>query len=110
MTQNGSMSSVGRIKVIVDCDIEELIPGFLENRQEDIKSILGSLEEGNFEAVRILGHSMKGAGGGYGFDAISEIGQSLELAAKEKDARSIKTLVTELANYLDQVDIVFEEQ
>ena len=110
MTQNGNMGSADRIKVVVDCDLEELIPGFLENRQEDIKSILCSLEADDYDAVRILGHSMKGSGGGYGFDAISEIGQSLELSAKKKDAGAIKQMVSNLANYLEKVDIAFEEQ
>ena len=110
MTQNGNLSSTGRIKVVVDSGIEDLIPGYMENRQEDIKSILGTLEAGDYETVQILGHSMKGSGGGYGFDGISEIGQTLELAAKEKDAGTIKRMVADLANYLEQVDIVFEEQ
>ncbi len=110
MTQNGNLSSAGRIKVVVDIGIEDLIPGYLENRQQDIKSILGSLVKEDYEAVQILGHSMKGSGGGYGFDGISDIGQTLELAAKEKDAGTIKRTVAELANYLEQVDIVFEEQ
>ena len=109
MTQNGNLSSAGRIKVVVDIGIEDLIPGYLVNRQEDIESILGSLVKEDYEAVQILGHSMKGSGGGYGFDGISDIGQTLELAAKEKDAGTIKRTVSELANYLEQVDIVFEE-
>ena len=110
MTQDGNMGSAGRIKVVVDRDIEELIPGFLENRQADIRSILGSLEDDDYETVRILGHSMKGAGGGYGFDAISDIGQNLESAAREKNAWAIKKMVSDLASYLEQVDIVYEEQ
>ena len=110
MTQNGKFSSAGRIQVVVDSGIEDLIPGYLENRKEDIKSILASLPEGDYEAIMILGHSMKGSGGGYGFDDISGIGQTLEVAAKEKDAGTIKRMVADLANYLEQVDIVFEEQ
>ena len=30
---------------------------------------------------------MKGAGGGYGFDGVTEIGKNLEEAAKEADSR-----------------------
>ena len=104
MTQNGS----DRIVVHVDADIEDLIPGFLDNRQEDIKSMLGALKQSDFETLRILGHSMKGAGGGYGFDAITEIGQSLELAAKEQNTREIRRIVDELTNYLKQVEVVYD--
>ena len=110
MTQSGNISSAGRVQVVVDSSIEDLIPGYLENRQEDIQSISASLAEGAYEEIMILGHSMKGSGGGYGFDGISEIGQALELAAKEKDDGTIKRMVADLANYLEQLDIVFEEQ
>ena len=78
MTQNSNISSAGRIQVVVDSSIEDLIPVYLENRREDIKSISASLAEGEYEPIKILGHSMKGSGGGYGFDGSSEIGQALE--------------------------------
>ena len=97
-----------KIIVHVDADLEELIPGFLQNRHEDIKTILNALEKGDYETVRILGHSMKGSGGGYGFDAITDIGHSIEDAAKEKNPEEIKKQVNALSGYLDRVEVVFE--
>ena len=40
------------------------------------------LEAGDYEGVRESGHQLKGAGSSYGFDAITDIGRSLEQAAK----------------------------
>ena len=51
---------------------------------------------------------MKGAGGGYGFDAITDIGQSLEQAAKAPDPDEIRKLAGELSTYLDRVEVVYE--
>ena len=48
-----------KIVVKIDADLEELVPEYLENREEDVKSISELLEKDDFEKVRILGHSMK---------------------------------------------------
>ena len=97
-----------RIVVRVDPDLEDLIPGFIENRRKDIAMILEALDNGDFELVRSLGHSMKGAGGGYGFDAISDMGAALETAAGSQDSEKIRRHTAQLSSYLDRVDIVFE--
>jgi hypothetical protein len=51
---------------------------------------------------------MKGAGGSYGFDAITDIGKSLEQAAMAKDSGGIKQMVQELSAYLDRVEVVYK--
>ncbi|MCX7966210.1 MAG: Hpt domain-containing protein [Syntrophorhabdaceae bacterium] len=96
-------------KIIVNIisDLKELIPGYINNRYEDIKKIMTALEHGDYETVRILGHSMKGSGGGYGFDAITEIGRGIEQAAKEKDGEAIKNKIVELQDYLKRIEIVY---
>ncbi len=108
MSSESGSSDSERIIVKVDIDLEDLVPGYLENRREDIDSILGDLEKADFESVRITGHSMKGSGGGYGFDRISDIGKIIEISAKEKNAEEIKKQVQELASYLDRVEVVYE--
>lgn len=97
----------GKITVHIDPDLEELIPGFLERRRDDIESIKNAIENGDFETIRILGHSMKGSGGGYGFDGITDIGQALETAAKENNGRQIKRTIDDLIAYLEKVVIVY---
>jgi len=94
--------------VRVDADLQELIPGYLENRHTDVKAMLEALEQGDYETIRVLGHSMKGSGGGYGFDAITEIGSALERAAKAGDAEAIRQGVGTLQTYLQHVQVVYE--
>jgi HPt (histidine-containing phosphotransfer) domain-containing protein len=108
MIQQSVLKQEAKIIVHVDPDIADLIPGFLENRHKDIKTIGEAVTQGDFETIQILGHSMKGAGGSYGFDAITDIGKSLEQAAKDKDAEGIQRSVQELAIYLDQVEVVYK--
>ncbi len=107
MTQNTDAEPDEKIVVNVDSDIEDLIPGFLENRHEDVKSIYDALEKEDYETIRILGHSMKGAGGGYGFDEITDIGRSIEESAEGKNQEEVKKWVISLSNYLDRVEIVY---
>ncbi len=108
MSQLGDSNPKGKIIVSVDPDLEELIPEFLEMRQEDIQSMLGSLEKGDYKNIELLGHSMKGSGGGYGFDGITDIGRSIEVAAKEANSEEIKKWINELTDYLERVEIIYE--
>ena len=97
-------------KVYIDQDLEVLIPRFLENREEDIKRLEELLKESDFEQIRIIGHSMKGSGGGYGFDYLTEIGSKIEKQAESKNENKIKNLINELRDYLDNIEIIYEEK
>ena len=98
----------GKIIIHADIDLEDLIPGFLENRRKDIVEIGSLLASDDYETIQRLGHSMKGAGGGYGFDEITDIGSHIENAAKEKNADEIQRQAGELLRYLENIEVVYE--
>jgi CheY-like chemotaxis protein/HPt (histidine-containing phosphotransfer) domain-containing protein len=102
-------ASQALIAVRIDKMLEDLIPGFLENRRHDIIAIRDAVSQGNLENVERLGHMIKGSGGGYGFENISEIGKKLESAAKKKEVNKILAIVKELEDYLNEVQIIFVE-
>ncbi len=93
--------------VQVESELEELIPGFLKNRLSDIQKITDSLQKSDFDAIKLIGHTMKGNGAGYGFNRISELGKSIESAAKEKHIAAIQELLNELSVYIDRVQIEY---
>jgi HPt (histidine-containing phosphotransfer) domain-containing protein len=95
-----------RIPIQIDPDLEDLIPMFLENRESDIVTIRQALAEGNFTRIRSLGHNMKGAGGGYGFDYITDLGGEIESCAIQGNAEPIGRLVDALEDYLRRVDLI----
>jgi HPt (histidine-containing phosphotransfer) domain-containing protein len=97
-----------KIKVVVDPELQDLIPGFLQNRRLDISKLQGASETDDFETILTLGHRMRGDGGGYGFAMISELGHAIETAAKDKDVFEVRRLVDELERYLDRVEVVYE--
>lgn len=95
--------------VYIDEDLADLIPGFLENRRKDILEMTEALNQVDFECIQSIGHKMKGAGGGYGFDAITDYGRRLEDAARDADVDKIQMAVAGLKGYLDTVNIIYEE-
>jgi HPt (histidine-containing phosphotransfer) domain-containing protein len=94
--------------ISIDKDLEDLIPGYLENRRRDIASIEEALKKNDFETIRILGHSMKGSGGGYGFAAITEIGKKIEEAAKKMEKEEVGRQIAALSEYITSINIVYE--
>jgi len=64
-----------RIVVQIDGDLEPLIPGFLERREEEIANLGEALAAGDYEQIRFAGHSLKGTGGAYGFHDLSAMGR-----------------------------------
>ena len=94
------------ILVRANPEFADLIPGFLQNRRQDVIAIMDALDRGDFATVESLAHGMRGAGGSYGFQAITDIGAALELAAESADSDASRKWVGELSWYLDRVEIV----
>ncbi len=108
MTRDGAHDPDEGFIVHIDEDLEEIVPNFLKNREKDIRSIARSLDAGDFETIRLLGHGMKGSGAGYGFDGVSRMGEEIEAGAMEGNEGEIRRLVRELTTYLDRVEVVYE--
>jgi len=98
--------SPNRIQVHADQRLRTVIPGYLQNRRDDVRSILEALERIDYEQIRRLGHKMHGSGSGYGFPQITEIGEELEHAGQERNADAIRSGVAKLSAFLDQIEVV----
>lgn len=101
------LASPERITVYIDPDLKDIIPTFLANRQKDLQTLRIAIAEKDFETIRILGHRMRGDGGGYGFTAISAIGEVMELAAGRRDQPAIERQTAVLNDFLSRVHIVY---
>ncbi len=78
-------------------------PAYLENCRLNVIDMLSALDCGDFEAVIILGHNLRGSGGGFGFQTITDIGAGLEQAADLSDSAVSRRWVSELSSYLDHL-------
>ena len=96
------------LRVTVARDIEDLIPVFLKNRQKEVDTLRVALAAADFEQLRQLGHRMKGVGNSYGFDHVSTLGHHIEQGARSGDRASLEATISEYADYLSKVQIVYE--
>jgi HPt (histidine-containing phosphotransfer) domain-containing protein len=97
-----------KIIIRADRDLEDLIPGYLANRRRDIAEIDSLLASHDYDAIKRLGHSMRGSGGGYGFDEITRLGMLIEQFAKEENSAGIVEQLKVLAGYLDRVEVTYD--
>ena len=107
MTTRPNRRAENGITVYIDPGLEEIVPGFLENRQRDVQALETALQGNDLASIRMIGHRMKGDGGGYGFDAISTIGAALEQAAAREDRSAIQRHTAELIDFLARVTVVY---
>jgi len=94
-----------KIKVNIDPELKDIIPNYLENRRKDLAAMPGLLKDENFEALRVMGHKLRGSGGGYGLHFLTAFGGRLETAAIKKDKPAIEALAEELGAFLDALEL-----
>ncbi len=100
------VGGLGTIYVRTNPKFADKIPVFLENRRQNVVSMRDALERGDFQVVESLGHGMRGAGGMFGFQAITDIGAELEQAAERSDIEASRRWIGELSSYLDRVEVI----
>ena len=82
------------------------IPAYLNNCRQNGVAMLAALDRVDFETVRYLGHQIRGSGGMFGFQAITDIGAAIEQAAESVDTDASRKWVGELSSYLDRVETI----
>ena len=85
--------------------LAERIPAFLQNRRQDVITMLDALALGDFGTVERLGHNMKGAGASFGFQDITDIGAVIEREAGCVDIDASRKWIGELSKFLDRVGL-----
>jgi signal transduction histidine kinase/CheY-like chemotaxis protein/HPt (histidine-containing phosphotransfer) domain-containing protein len=95
------------IVVHIDQELSDLVPGFLARKREDAVAVVAAVERGDSDAVVRLGHKMKGEGGSYGLDTITDLGRDLEQAGKDGDFDSARRLGRDLTNFLERLEIIY---
>lgn len=78
-------------------------PAYLENCRRDVIVMLAALDRADFDAVIILGHNLRGSGGGFGLPAITDFGVGIETSAGEANDAETRKWLGALSTYLDPV-------
>ena len=106
-TEEGPPGSTHPFHVRVDADLEDLVPGYLDNKRKDVERIREGLERSDLAALSVLGHSIAGSGGTYGFPGLTRIGRLIEHAAKAGDLEAVRQAMGELESYLRRVVVEY---
>jgi HPt (histidine-containing phosphotransfer) domain-containing protein len=94
--------------VHIDPSFEPLMPRFMANRQKEIVTMRQALTGQDFETVRRVAHGMKGVGGSYGLDRVTELAATIEQAAKSADATTLHHQLHILESYLNNIQIAYD--
>ncbi len=84
--------------------VAERTPQYLSNCRRDLQLMQEALERADFGTLDLLGHSLRGSGGSFGFQGITDIGARVEAAAKRGDVAASRSGVVDLAAYLDRLE------
>lgn len=99
---------MAKYRIVVDKELEDIIPQYLEIRRKELPELQALLAAGNLDEARKIGHKLSGSGGGYGFDRLSEIGRKLETAGLAGDAPASSACLAELKDFLENLEVVYE--
>jgi CheY-like chemotaxis protein/HPt (histidine-containing phosphotransfer) domain-containing protein len=88
-----------------DPDMKELIAQFTRQLPQSVSELQRQLDQGNLEELARIAHRMKGAGGGYGFNQITELAATAEKAINDAaPLESITGRVNELIALIRRVN------
>ena len=84
--------------------LTDQIPAYLENCRQNVILMQAALDRADFETVAILGHNLRGSGGSFGFQDITELGAGLEQTCEDTDLAGTRRLLGALSRYLDNLE------
>ena len=73
---------------------------YIAHTSKELAKIQEDLNNMELDSLRTFGHNIKGSGGMYGFNEVTNLGSEIEASAKAGDRDKIKSLLSELSNFL----------
>ena len=94
--------------ISVKQSLRPLVEMFLERLRASDRELRSAIHNSDFAAVRIFGHNLKGNGANFGFQALSDLGDRLEVAALDNDLETIKRHLEKLRRHLDSLVVDYD--
>jgi len=80
----------------------EAIQRYAMRRRADLIRCRESLQKRDFETIQTIGHNLKGNGTSFGFPELSQIGEKMEISAREKNQSQTALLVDLFEEWVHQ--------
>lgn len=88
-----------------DPSFADLVTEFVDGLDDRAKAIQEAIDTQAFDMVKSLSHQLKGAGGGYGYPALSQTAAQLEQRAHAEDDTQCRELLDELRSLLARIEV-----
>lgn len=88
-----------------DPDFHDLLVEFVAATHDRRTALKTQFDAGRWDELRRLAHQIKGAGGGYGFDSLSQVAARLEEACRKAEP-SMDEICVRLDQVLDHLERV----
>lgn len=89
--------------VVIRSSLRSIAEAFLERLRTSRAALQNAAEHRDFPLIQLFGHNLKGNGSGFGFTALGELGDRIELAALSGDPAVVTAVLEGLWRYLDSV-------
>lgn len=96
--------------ILVDPDLKDALPGFLESRRRMASELAQAIAQGDAGRARALAHKLAGSLMLYGFHWAAEQGKMIERRAGENTLAGLAAEAAALRRHLDGVQLRFEEK
>jgi len=83
-----------------DDEWAEMQEMYINHTFKELNSIKENINSATLDSLRTFGHNIKGSGGMYGFNEITEMGATIESAAKDENIDQIKSNLDKLETFL----------
>ena len=81
------------------------IPAYLDSCRQNVVIMVEALGRGDLGAVAIVAHNMRGTGGAYGFQRITDLGAALEQTAENHDLEGSRGGIFDLSRYIEGLPV-----
>ena len=91
--------------VAEDLSFADLVTEFVDGLDARAQAIQEAIDAQALDTVKSLSHQLKGAGGGYGYPALSETAAKLEQRAQTEDVARCQEVLDELRSLLTRIEV-----
>jgi two-component system response regulator BaeR len=94
---------------VLDPDLEDTLPGFLDTRRAMLDEMPGVLAAGDRATFKRLGHKLAGSFALYGFRWAAAECRAIQLSALSADPAGLSARVAALRGHLDSMELPVKE-
>ncbi len=88
----------------IDSELRELVPGYIQKRIGELPMLGAMIQDKDFSGLRLIGHRIKGSGGGYGLKTLSLLADQLERAALAENQAAALESAESMSAYLKECE------